>query len=333
MTLGIRDEEGAAFLGDDEIKIIGDAAHCDSVLQVAYLCDGTRNEAEIIAAAGRLDIEPALAKLILETLTNEAIVRDSKDFKRNGAIGELQQANQLLTTYVGAEKLISDLEVYKPGRDDEADETLPYFVANGHFKFCNGQPYTCHGSGPTALQAVLKSIGEGVERYYNGAGLCIDAFCRADHLPHAYQVFESVIYQQETYLQERGFLKFSPDDEHPWVLAQHLTTQRPVYVLPDTVYYPLTAGQLKRPKVSQVLASGSAAHFDRDEAIKRGFFEIIERDAIAVTWHAKRPVTAIPIVLAPPDIQERIDYWAEQGRDFKLLNVTVDSIPVVFGHE
>jgi thiazole/oxazole-forming peptide maturase SagD family component len=327
--LGVPDDAGAAFLFDDEIKVIGGPTDCEWVLLLARLCDGTRTAEEIVAAAQARGIPSEPADTILTTLFAEGILQAAGAASLHTDLGDLQRANRLLAQFVGEGKLVSRLDVYRPGLDEDNTTLFAYFAANGQFAYSNGKPYTCHGSAPTPAGAVLKAVGEAVERYYNGAEIRIDAFSPAQHLAHPALVFEAVTRQRPEYLAEKGLLSFAPEDKHPWVLAHYLGSQAPVYLLADAVYYPVTAAQLGRPKVAEPNASGSAAHFARDEAVKRGLLELIERDALAVTWYSRRPVTAIPSELAPPEIQKQLAYWSGLGREFRLLNLTLDSVPVV----
>ncbi|HEU4327309.1 MAG TPA: YcaO-like family protein [Roseiflexaceae bacterium] len=327
-VLGVPDEAGAVFLFDDEMKVIGGPADCDTVLRTAWLCDGTRTADEVLAAAGAAEISPEQAGTVLAILRAEGIIHEVARPEAVLESRDVRRANGLMARFVGDGKLISLLDVYKPGLDDDAT-VFPYFVANGQFAFADGTPYTCHGAAPAPSMAVVKSIAEAVERYHNGATIRIDAFGQARTLPHPAVVFESVTRQRPEYLAARGLSPFGPEDEHPWVLGHHLGSGEPVYVLADMIYHPATSAQLGRPKVSHMLASGSAAHFERHEAIRRGLLEIVERDALAATWYAKRPVTAIPFEQAPPEIRDRLQAWCDWGREFRLLNLTLDSVPVV----
>lgn len=272
VIFGIKDDAGAAFLADDAMTVIGEVDDGDAVLHVARLCDGTKTLDEITSVATHNGMPPALVGQIVDTLMAEGILQDVAHMAPSTSLHDVQRANQLMAAFVGEEKLISTLDVYKPSRDADSHALFPYFTSFGHFTFRDGTPYVCHGSAPTAPQAVLKSVGEGVERHYNEVGFRIDAFCQARDLPHPYQLFEVIARQQDAYLQARGFRRFSLTDVHPWVLAHDLVTQAPVYIVADTVFHKLTAAQLKRPKVCDMIASGAAAHFERDDAIKGGGF-------------------------------------------------------------
>jgi thiazole/oxazole-forming peptide maturase SagD family component len=329
VTLGIADEMGALFLFENDMTVIGGADDCERVLEVARLCDGTRTAEAVEATAQAAGMPRELAQTILSTLIEQGVVRQDASASSRADLYEVQRANLLLANFVGAGRLVSTLDVYRPSLDDSPDSLLPYFSAGGRFTLANGEPYTCHGQATTAARAVLRAIGEAIERYHNGSRVRVDAFGTARSLAHEALVFEAVLRQQAPYVAERGWHGFDPEEAHPWVLAHYLGSGEPVYLLADTIYYPVTHRQLGRPKVSEAMVSGSAAHFERDQAVRHGLFEVIERDAVAATWWSQRPVTAIPIELAPEDIRERIAVWSERGREFKLLNLTLDGLPVV----
>jgi thiazole/oxazole-forming peptide maturase SagD family component len=329
IVLGVPDEAGALFLHDEEMKVLGGREDREDVLAVARLCDGSRSSQAIRHAAVAHGIDEGRTGQILDALIAEGVVEDAATAEGRPEVGEIQRANRLLSELVGSGRLVSGLNVLRPTASDEDDALLPYFVASGQLSFANGQAHTCHGSAPTAAGAVQRALGEAVERYHHGADVRIDAFARARDLPAPALVLEAVTRQRPEFLSERGLAPFSHEQAHPWVLGEHLGAGAPRYVLADSVYYPVTSEQLGRPKVGEAIASGSAAHPDRGEAIRRGLFELVERDAVAVTWWSKRPVTALPPELIPPGARERLALWASRGREFRVINLTLDSIPVV----
>ena len=321
VVLGIPDAGGALFLFADDMRAIGGPDDCDRVLAVVRLCDGSRTTADIVSTAAESGIAAETARAILEALYAAHVVIDGDAGDRS----ELQRANRLIATFVGSDRLVTELDAYRPCVAD--DTMLPYFAASGRFKYPDGVDYVSFGTAETPEGAVLRAIAEAVERFAHGSDIRIDAFGTADVGPT--RVFDAVTCQQRSFLDERGFVAYDPTAAHPWVRAESLASGKPTYVLADTVYYPATEEQLGRPLVSDAIASGTAAHFDRGEAIRRGLLEVIERDALAVMWWSKRPVTALPLELASPDIQQRIAEWEQRGREFRLIDLTTDSVPVV----
>lgn len=65
------------------------------------------------------------------------------------------------------------------------------------------------------------------------------------------------------------------------------------------------------------------------QARQQALFALIKGDALAIAWHTHAPVTTIPLQYSPETAQKNIKAWARYGREVKLLNLTLDSLPVI----
>lgn len=210
--------------------------------------------------------------------------------------------------------------------------TMPRVVASAKYRAFNKKPGQdrnfAFASGRTTAEALVKVIAEAFERYASGC-LRIDKISSAEKLEKPFidpRVITPFDIKQYDLL---NLEPFDPQKEWQWTLGHRFVNQEETYVAVDNVFYPLYASDLGRSLCYAANSSGVAAHFKKEIAIEKALLELIERDAIAVTWCSKKAVTALPHDLASKTVRDRINFWKSQKRQVKFLNMTLDSIPVV----
>ncbi|WP_340687848.1 YcaO-like family protein [Amycolatopsis coloradensis] len=126
-----------------------------------------------------------------------------------------------------------------------------------------------------------------------------------------------------------------PDDRGrlQWVRAWSLTRERPRYVPARMVWLRLAPGG---PAESFTLgnSSGSAAHVDYPRAVLGGLLEVIERDALMLTWlHRLRlPRLAASARDLPPSLRPYAERSHEAGLETLIFDATTDfGVPAFFG--
>lgn len=191
----------------------------------------------------------------------------------------------------------------------------------------------CQGVSTSLAEAGIKAIAEAVERHASG---CIhwDEIQSANELTSSgYSWLDPrryVPYRSEHYISSLRHLKpFDPADTIQWVKGRRMKTGEEVYVPIDLVFYPVRREQAGRQTFYEACSSGVAAFPNGAEASQRALLELIERDAICVTWYSQKVVTAIPSELLRVDTCLRMERWAGLGWQSKCLNLTIDSLPVV----
>ncbi len=183
-------------------------------------------------------------------------------------------------------------------------------------------------SGRTVAEASVKVMAEAFERYASGC-LRIDMVSSAMNLDKPF-IDPMVINPMDDRQYEILNLKpFDYQKDWQWISGYRLVDGQQVYVPIDNVFYPLNATELGRNLCCFTNSSGVAAHFKKNIAIQKGLLELIERDAIAVTWGTKRNVTALPHNIIDKNTRSRVEFWESQKRKVKFLNITIDSVPVV----
>ena len=76
-------------------------------------------------------------------------------------------------------------------------------------------------------------------------------------------------------------------------------------------------------------STGVSAHKDYDKAFLSALFELVERDAIAVTWYSKRKPNILLDKNFSEDVIYRVKSLKKINREVRFLDITLDTIPVV----
>ena len=95
----------------------------------------------------------------------------------------------------------------------------------------------------------------------------------------------------------------------------------------DLVNYPLSTKTLERKLLMAANSSGIASHTRDDEAVNRGFLELVERHAVLTAWHRQTPPARISAQLVFRYLANRSDYWAMQGYELHVLDFSTEMMP------
>jgi ribosomal protein S12 methylthiotransferase accessory factor len=194
--------------------------------------------------------------------------------------------------------LVSDLAPQIRG----AEEPVPPFLytatlAHFDFRFAEKHDRLAAGKGWTERQAMLSALGEAVERY---------AACHWDPRrtflarwgaveQAALSPVDLVLYSDEQYARKDWpYVPWAADQEVTWIRGVELPSGLEVALPASLVYlvYPTPrAEDYFAPATSNGLAAGPSL----DAAILSGLYELIERDALLVTWMNRLPATEIEV--------------------------------------
>jgi len=153
-------------------------------------------------------------------------------------------------------------------------------------------PPLAGGSGVTRDRAIGAAIGEGIERY---AGLCLPPatetiLAAATEIGPAAVAPERFALFSESQYQQPGF-EFAPfTDQTPirWVKGHAISDGEEVY-LPLQLVYMWRQGDLAAGEatIATGTSNGMAAGRTQDEALLGGLLELVERDAMMLTWSGR----------------------------------------------
>ena len=124
-------------------------------------------------------------------------------------------------------------------------------------------------------------------------------------------------------------LPFDPDDEIEWTPVWSLT-RKGFRFLPTAYCYFAYPFPGQRP-YCVACSSGNAAGNTIEEAILQGFFELMERDAVAAWWYSRVRRPAVDLASFDEPFIRRIEaVYAARGRELWVLDLTNDlGIPVL----
>ena len=235
--------------------------------------------------------------------------------------GYLQQSGELaqLTMIVGKNKPVKSWSVQQLSYQGCE---MPWFA--GFAKLRDNS--NAFSTGSTRTQASIKVLSEAYERTVSGE-LRIDLEIRATDISGSW-LDPRLVFPHHKSVQGNRLQAFDENKTWQWVRGVRASGEE-VLVPVDLVFYPLYRKQLGRRLCCETNSSGVAAHFNEKIAKTSALQELIERDAIMVTWFARKNVTAISQVDWPEEISARAGQWQKEGRAVKVLNLTMDSIPVV----
>jgi ribosomal protein S12 methylthiotransferase accessory factor len=190
-------------------------------------------------------------------------------------------------------------------------------------------------AGLTLQDAMMRAIGEAVERYaacfYDEESIVFATYRELERkgveaiAPERFPLFS----QEQYSLPGNPFKKFTKDTLIGWTEGISLTTGRRILVPAQVVYLSYTPKGKEVP-IAYSTSSGCATAFSYEEALLKGAYEVIERDAVMIIWYSQ---------IQPPKLDiSSCDWLSELYRkrfrrtfiDYHFLYITLDiDIPIV----
>lgn len=211
---------------------------------------------------------------------------------------------------------------FNPATKDDTVESL-----RGHFRG------TSSGKGKTPQQAKASALCEAIERYCGvfdgtetrtrGSFASIDGAIR----PNACTNFSAAQYAERGNVSHDRYnrvpLPFDDEAVMDWSPLWSLTEERFKYLPATYCYfgYPLPAAQ----RFCWADSNGCAAGNSLEEAILQGFFELVERDSIALWWfnRIRRPGVDLGS-FDEPYFGTLQSYYSSLHRDLWVIDITTD---------
>jgi ribosomal protein S12 methylthiotransferase accessory factor len=192
------------------------------------------------------------------------------------------------------------------------------------------------GTGLDAERAEIVAVAESLERYAN---------CVYDERQFRWATAEELAAQGEDALDLQALPRCSPDEladpECPvvrpdrtarirWIRGLNMRTGKPAWVPAALVYIHFPSEEAER--ITNPISTGSAAHPDPAVATCGALCEVIERDAISITWLQQLALPEIEIDVAGPQLQRFLDTIADRDLTIRLFDATTDvGVPTVYG--
>lgn len=190
------------------------------------------------------------------------------------------------------------------------------------------------GASTDRSRAMAKAVGEAVERYCS-AMYSIEDFPLSSFESAKFQCVppeDFALYSSEQYAQP-GFpyRPFGRKTSVRWTPALDLYTRETRYVPATMVFLPYDQKLTGETPITPQISSGLACHSTPTIAACSAICEVVERDAIAITWQAKLARPQIRLDTLSPRNRELLARLRQPGASITLLYMSMDhGIPVIF---
>ncbi len=190
------------------------------------------------------------------------------------------------------------------------------------------------GAGYTEEAALNAAIGESLERYasglYHQQNLILSSWKQLQQ--EAIHPSTVGLYSTEQYAQSRfPFVPFTEDTVVRWTEAFTWLDRRRVWVPAFLTYLPYRLTKTET-HITHTISTGLAAGASLEAAVLSGLYEVLERDALAISWLHRLPPQHVPdeIVKACPNVWARLEESAGKCR-VRFYNLALDfPFPVIF---
>jgi ribosomal protein S12 methylthiotransferase accessory factor len=243
---------------------------------------------------------------------------------------DLARAREMVSPRVG---IIRSL-IRVPTDADDPSGLIFYLALLSHFDFRAASPAerSASGRGATDDEATLGAIAEAVERYC-AAQIDPRQLLRApwdDVRDQAIAPTEFVLYSARQYAAGTApAIAWAPSAPLTWARGRELPSGREVLV-PAGLVYLGTVSQDPRDALCQMTSSGLAAGDSFEMATLHGLMELVERDALMVTWMNRLPAPEIDLAEVDGAVAAIRQRHERRGVTIRAFDITTDlGIPVV----
>ncbi len=193
--------------------------------------------------------------------------------------------------------------------------------------------YGAYGTGDTLEEAMSKTIGEALERYF------FSVYKRETLLKSSYRSLAESKTPALDIGALNGFLPFQKDSnahrtadensELSWVEARTYPSGKKILVPAQLVYWNFQhespAGVLTEHMLARSTTSGCAGHFTREEAVHSALLELIERDGFLIHWLNRISPPRLDVSkIADPRLVDLLAYLKRYRFEAQFLNTTTD---------
>ena len=191
------------------------------------------------------------------------------------------------------------------------------------------------GSGLSAEEAFTPALAEGLERY--STGICSErqfVLASAEDLGSEALDLDSIPRCSQRELDHPKCPLTLPDPAKPirWVRGLSLLDGRMAYI-PAIMVYSYMVGVQPSERFWLPISTGCAAHTNYEDALLGAIYEVIERDAIAITWLQKLRLPRIEVDCLPPGLVRCWEAHESGSREVQtcFCDATLDlGVPTVY---
>lgn len=269
----------------------------------------------------------------MRTALERPAALDLRDVAASDPWETIRRARRLISRKVGVIRQIAEI-------CHQAQDPAVFVTSLGlsDFSRCwsDGVNVAASGAGDSAAAALAAAIGEAAERYcmswYDPESLVLGTYRELADEAVAPDLLRLFSPEQVDRFGPSGPSYFDERSRIRWVRGYSLSTRRPRLVPASCVYFKYRPGA-DEVFIGRSASTGAAAGATREEAIRSGLAENVERDAFTLSWMRRQPGRRIDI--DDDEVRELVARHLRAGRpgvDVKFFDITTDvNIPVVFG--
>lgn len=191
----------------------------------------------------------------------------------------------------------------------------------------------------TRNEALVAATGEAVERYasslFTRENLILASYAQLQAAGLNATPLEDYVYFDESQYEELSFLHMEvrpPSAATPawWQWGHSMVSGKPILVPAVYCQLPFWVDNLQKEDAAYCFwdyqsSTGLSAHGTLEMAILRSLYEVVERDAIMLTWLNKLPATGLHLEGATdPELLEVLDSIPFSRKDCYITNITLD---------
>ena len=195
------------------------------------------------------------------------------------------------------------------------------------------------GKGMTEIQAKTSALCEGIERYsgmYSGREYSVKDSYRGPVVADKIHPNDCMLYSDKQYSDrelwnsKKSRFNWVPErfDEEAvinWSPVWSLTHQKFKYLPTQYVYYDAPLGDGSGRRLAPASSNGNATGNTLEEAILQAFFELVERDCVALWWYNRLQKPLVDIEsFNDPSMMRLVDFYKSINRDVWVLDLTSD---------
>ena len=225
--------------------------------------------------------------------------------------------------------LVTELAPQQRGPEEPVPPYLfTAMLAHFDFRAAPRQERLNAGKGRTEQEAKLSALGEAVERY---AAYHLDPARLSTGVAPAGAITpaDCVLYAAAQYAQDGfPFRPWTPQAEISWVGGTDLHSGAAV-ALPAALVHLVFPMPRIEDHFTAVTSNGLSAGRTLARAILGGLYEVIERDALMITWMNRLPAIAVDVSESRCHAATIVRHYRRFGVAVRLLKIATDQLPAV----
>ena len=185
----------------------------------------------------------------------------------------------------------------------DIDQVIRQMVSLPSLNLALNSSVLAGGKGFDPSSSFLSSLGESIERmsgvfafFKEDLDICTGSYNSLQQAgrnaiaPEVLPLFADEQYASPNFF----FQPFTDDTEFSWIKGRRLISQEEIWIPMQLVLF-FYIPSIEEARIGYSSSSGMASHIDEALAIMAGIIEIVERDALMLSWYANIPLRRVEV--------------------------------------